>query len=89
METPPNPIPENERVVAAMLHSTEPGPATSFRELALRAGNYLVEDIHVKGLFLLGLAAIGYGCLNPESWEGCKTFASCCGATICGSALKK
>lgn len=68
--------------------SLSPAPA-SFRDLALKAGNYLVEDVHLKLIFFLGLSALGYGALHPELAPGLDRFAAVCGVGLGAVAITK
>lgn len=62
--------------LTAQLRSTAPEPAKSFRDLALRAGNYLVEDLHIKGPVVLAGLVMAYGYLvNPSALDACKAYA--------------
>lgn len=65
----------------------DPAPATSFYQLALRLGNYAVEDLHIKAPVLFGGLVMCYGILHPDLMQPCKDCALYIGSVLGGVAV--
>lgn len=72
---------------AGAVIGSAPASSPSFYDLALRFGNYAVDDLHIKGPVLLGVIVMGYGFFHPDLMQACKDYAFYIGTVLGGVAV--